>query len=430
VYQQKRQFAITFDFTIMTNKLYTLSLLVSLFIFSSNSLQAQTLQKVSNLPVGGGIQSLKQLNDSTAFVVIGKHIYKSADTAKTWTKIGEFFSNEPYEFRGLAVVSDQKIYSLSTRGGRLRYTHTGKAPWQEVTLPISRQGSDIQMLDENNGFAVLNGNSGGVNKPAIIKTTDGGLNWTFADTLPQTAYDSKIYFNSTQTGWVLNNNGIYQTKDGGTTWTLQVLDSFSPNAYNMSMLSTTKGFLCSGGNVYQTADGGSTWVKINHKFENPLDVAFKNDQTGYVVGRKNSKSNIYKTTDGGTTWNALTEGEWIERISIKDDVILLSGTNNNVWRLIDSTTSTNPTALPKYLQNIASVFPNPFSENYIDIELKQAVNHVTIIDVTGKVILDENQNFSMGKNRIVLPTHVSPGIYYIILTDTDNYNHLIKAIKN
>lgn len=406
----------------------TIALALGCIVCSFRTAHAQRLEKVSNMPVGGGVQTLKLLNDSTVFVTIGKNIYKSTDTARTWELIGEFFSNEPYLFMGLAAVSDQKIYSLSTRGGRLRYTHTGKAPWQEITLPVSKRGSDIVMLDENNGVIVLNGNSGSVNQPDILTTSDGGMSWTHAATLPETAYDSKLYFFDKDRGWVLNDRGIYQTRNGGSTWELQVLDSFTRTATGMHMLSATKGFLCAGGELYATDNGGSSWTPVpGADFNAVHDVAFVSQSVGYAVGRRSSKSWVYKTTDGGNTWKEIVQGEWIEKIAIHNSVVLFTGTNNNVWRLYDEDSPVS--SVPTITFTPASVYPNPVRNSVLYMELKEAIRSVTVTDITGKQVFAENTLYPAGLHTLALPHSLMPGVYFVTLTSPGNRQQVIRLVK-
>jgi acid phosphatase type 7 len=69
------------------------------------------------------------------------------------------------------------------------------------------------------------------------------------------------------------------------------------------------------------------------------------------------------------------------------------------------------------------IYPNYIQANtsYLTIESSYAIStSIALIDVTGKIILNERVDLISGKNKQAIPTHLSKGIYFIKLT-TNTY---------
>lgn len=150
---------------------------------------------------------------------------------------------------------------------------------------------------DNTGFAV--GSRG-----TIIKTTNGGSNWTVLKSGTDNDLNS-VYFIDNKIGFAVGDNGtIIKTIDGGTTWSLLNSGTSDPLGYvqfndeNTGFALTT---FVEGGQVLKTTDGGITWTKWTEnsgkgRFSSGY---FINDKNGYIVGRDGI---IKKTTDGGASW--------------------------------------------------------------------------------------------------------------------------------
>ena len=165
-------------------------------------------------------------------------------------------------------------------------------------------GMDAVFFVGNTGYSV--GGSGQTNANVVLKTVDGGKNWTVR-CITDTQFYS-IFFTDSLTGCAVDYYGILQTTDGGATWT-RVFHNHSFSKYSFLhqiFFPDARTGYCVGGfdhfnPILKTSDGGKTWTDKTSAFNQPLyDVYFINADTGYVVGHAGT---ILKTNDGGNTWN-------------------------------------------------------------------------------------------------------------------------------
>ncbi|MBT8392211.1 MAG: T9SS type A sorting domain-containing protein [Ignavibacteriaceae bacterium] len=188
-------------------------------------------------------------------------VIKTTDGGITWDVS---FANQDGDVTSVFAVSNQKAYIIvnSPTFTRIRRTLSFGASWGTVyedTSPDARLNA-IHMFDEDKGFAVGNPVGG---QWVLLKTSDGGANWTSAGTLAQngseTGFINSMDWADDQTGWFGTNDGT----------------------------------------IYKTTDGGSTWQSSTTTFTNVVTVSFTDDQNGIASGDATDR-----TTDGGMTWTA------------------------------------------------------------------------------------------------------------------------------
>ncbi len=149
----------------------------------------------------------------------------------------------------------------------------------------------------------------------ILKTTDGGENWTPQVYLPSEWWIDIFFINET-TGYAVSYGGgrIIKTTDSGATWTT-VFHSTSANYHLKSVWFTDEnhGFAAGAdGLILTTSDAGSNWiVRPSGTTEQLNDVVFTNGQSGYIVGEHNI---LLKTTNGGVSWS--TSNPYIQPLAL------------------------------------------------------------------------------------------------------------------
>ena len=145
----------------------------------------------------------------------------------------------------------------------------------------------------------------------ILKTTNSGLNWFELKYFPNRSINS-IQFINQNYGWCAGYKGyqyISRTTDGGYNW----IDSDFSNINNFGQLSfanQNKGWICAtispstwGTYILKTTNGGVNWFTSFEDTYNshPNVTQFINENTGWVIGSHRS----YRTIDGGQNWNIL-----------------------------------------------------------------------------------------------------------------------------
>lgn len=114
----------------------------------------------------------------------------------------------------------------------------------------------INFVDNNLGFAVTN-------KSDVLKTVDGGNNWTALDTVTFAFQGlNSIDFVSASNGWMVGDD-IFNTIDGGLNWNLQTNPSGN-NLYDVFFSSNTVGYAVgTRGTILKTSNGGSAGIAEN-----------------------------------------------------------------------------------------------------------------------------------------------------------------------
>ena len=175
--------------------------------------------------------------------------------------------------------------------------------WYEVNSNVTETLTNIKFINDDIGYCIgLNG--------TIIKTIDGGENWTNISF--STQHFEQIYFLDTQTGFVTDDNTIYRTIDG--TNFVDVSSNFSINNYNLTSIKISfkelfgiikVGYVNTNDNTdafyktYKTFDFGNNWQEVNDDFTSGFYYIVDTD-TYYFVS-----FDINKTTNGGVSWETI-----------------------------------------------------------------------------------------------------------------------------
>jgi photosystem II stability/assembly factor-like uncharacterized protein len=216
-----------------------------------------------NTTINGGSVSVFFLNEKDGFVTsYTGGIYKTTDSAKTWTTLNS-----------------------------------------GTTLPIR----DIYFIDNNKGFAVGGlhscGGTGCVPPGGfILRTLDGGQNWTKIYTPANMIEISSIYFTNATTGFCAGDNMIFKTTDGGATWAATTLNNLGGLMLKISFADNQNAYItCTADKIVKTIDGGATWTVTSPNKGVVHYAASSAEGVTYVSGQ----GKILKTFNGGSNWTEL-----------------------------------------------------------------------------------------------------------------------------
>ena len=197
--------------------------------------------------------------------------------------------------------------------GTIIHTSDGGQNWNIQNTNTTNPIIDIYFLDNLTGWAL----SWEVNNPPygtyLLKTSDGGLNWTSDFFPPEDEYFRAIFFLNEQFG-LIGARQTYYTTDGGFSWNISLRDSdmvANFPFYQIKMLNDSLGFACGGvldnaGIIWKTTNGGRNW-KTNaispdeifeiYIFDSQNILALSGDpEYRFGVG-------LIKSSDGGDSWS-------------------------------------------------------------------------------------------------------------------------------
>ena len=209
-------------------------------------------------------------------------------------------------------------YAVGTSGTILKTTDGG-TNWSTQSSGTTNALNAVHFVDATTGYAV--GRSG-----TVLKTTDGGTNWSTQSS--GTAEDLwSVHFPvDATTGYTVGLSGtILKTTDGGTNWSSQSSGTTNNLRGVHFPSNATTGYAVGGsGTILKTIDGGTNWSPQSSGTALTLrGVHFPVDPTtGYAVG---ASGTIVKTADGGTNWSAQTSGTGNELASVHFPVDATTG---------------------------------------------------------------------------------------------------------
>ncbi|MCX6156553.1 MAG: T9SS type A sorting domain-containing protein [Ignavibacteriae bacterium] len=176
--------------------------------------------------------------------------------------------------------------------------------WIYQSLPAYYEVKDIKFFDANTGIIIL-----GSTNPGMLKTTNGGNNWTL--------FDTTVYYYGLQTidsvtmyayGQRTSIYRIKRTFDRGITW-----DSVSVSSARMfwdfSFVNKDTGWV-SGFNgdyvIWRTTNGGVTLVPQTGGIGNGAIFFLKQKVNGEYYGWQNNFDELWRTTNSGVNWFQVT----------------------------------------------------------------------------------------------------------------------------
>jgi len=273
----------------------------------------------------------------------------------------------------------EQVFPLGWNTRTLGKVATGTGVWTELNPKVPRVDYvGIDFINADTGWAC--GGSG-----AIIKTTNGGDDWTISET-PITNLLLKIHSYNGQVviatgfdgiilrsedggenfvevpsgvgsgtdlwgvqmlndtlGWVCGmNQTLLKTIDAGETWQ-QVFPGLNEHYWSLDFLSEQYGMIaCGGGKVLKTTDGGNNWTEIQAGDTRPLYTIDIIDSLHIAAAGEfgnefqyEGGKNLY-SSDGGETWTVNpdvptgNDANWIEFVDV--DTGYTINFNNGLWK--------------------------------------------------------------------------------------------------
>lgn len=230
-------------------------------------------------------------------------IYKSTDGGKTWTK--KTTASASVNIYDIQFTSKTAGYAVDAKGTVFSTTDAGET-WTSAKVPFQK----FSAVDGDSSALYIAGVAG-----AILRSDDKGKTWTPKYTAVVQNYLREIKFVDAKTGYACGGSAtssdslgyILKTTDGGANWTM-LANEFKSQVYTFEVITPTLWCAAGSGNgLYRSTNGGVNWTKITSPVTTAnmvfYSIVFAGKDTGYVAG---NSGNILKTIDGGQTWTKLT----------------------------------------------------------------------------------------------------------------------------
>lgn len=232
-------------------------------------------------------------------------------TSEFYSQVPDSTEEKPVQYRrGIELKEGYQSYDEKYAGKNLYEEkrslfplRDGTGVWTELNPRIPRVTYfGVHFINPDTGWVV--GNLG-----AIIKTIDGGENWTFSETNTTTlllkvhSFDGLVVIATGYDGIIL------RSTDGGETFT-QVVSGVGSGIdfWGVQMLNDTLGFVCGlSQTLLKTTDAGLSWQPVNTGLNQHYWALDFLDENFGIIACGGGK--ILKTTDGGDTWTEYQAGD-------------------------------------------------------------------------------------------------------------------------
>jgi len=253
--------------------------------------------------------------------------FKSTDGGISWSAINSGLAAIPVVSAAIDPQSSDMLYAGTGFSGVFRSTDKGKtwaASSSGIKLQYPSQAIATLAIDPQTAGTLYAGTSGdecGYGAGGVFKSVDAGMNWADTGLLsciaslvidpqnPSTIYAGTWY------------SGVVKSTDGGANWTQS--NSGLPNSYVSALALDVQnprtlyaGILLtkeSRSTLFKSTDGGGTWNSTALTVDRALillTIDVQNPGTVYVWSTPfvNNSGGLWKSIDGGTSWEDLSNG--------------------------------------------------------------------------------------------------------------------------
>jgi len=249
----------------------------------------------------------------TILLLITLLIHLSSSAQGTWEKI-----DVPTQQSLHSVYFTDSLYGWTVGDtGTIIHTNDGGENWVIQDSQTENNIYNVFFLNRDQGWAA-SWNFEGFFGTLILKTTDGGQNWTGYPYPEDNIFINCILYFDSLTGWMGGSpHAIVKTTDGGSSWAQAAVDT-TPLAFfpvlNIKFYDEDYGYASGGmfdiaGVTWSTSNGGEKWYPIDnadapadevhglHIFDSLTVLGSGGDPDfGYGVG-------MIRTADGGIDWS-------------------------------------------------------------------------------------------------------------------------------
>lgn len=236
-----------------------------------------------------------------------------ADAQGTWSRI----EVPTQQFLETVFFTDSLSGWASGDSGTIIHTSDGGTTWSLQNSGTKDEITSLFFLDSNRGWASAINYSVSPFGTLLLKTMNGGINWTGIQYPDSDIFITCILFRDSLNGWMGGRqNALVRTTDGGATWTQAVIDTsvlaFFP-VLSIKFYNDKYGYACGGsfdiaGVIWRTENGGDTWDAMDPSEAPPDEIhELHIFDSLHVIGAGGDPDygggvGMIRTSDGGLTW--------------------------------------------------------------------------------------------------------------------------------
>ncbi|MBC7524243.1 MAG: T9SS type A sorting domain-containing protein [Flavobacterium sp.] len=421
-----------------------------LFIFSTTTFAQLTWSPITTIPTdtnGQRYDDVFFLNENLGWAIKGYYssLYKTTDGGLTWIEqIPNGGLGGYYYFRNVEFI-DENIGFIGTLSSKFYKTIDGGTTWNLVTN-ISPNPQAICGMDAV-GTSTIYGCGAYFSPAYIIKSVDSGTTWQYINMSAYADALVEVLFIDENTGFASGNNAIgsiiIKTTDGGINWTnlyqgniagqyvwkLQILANTSNNTIfgSVESIAPVPNTTQIPGRMVKSVDGGLNWISKDVPDPDVQAIGFVDENHGWIGGHN---TGFYETLDGGDTWTNLSVGSNLNRILfLNDNLAYACGTT--IYKMTNSLYNTSFQEQNRLPLNVR-IAPNPIKDK-LNVEIDFRANDNLLLGLysqSGQLIkiLKKDLISNQGTKFYSFDFPYASGIYILNL-HTNTGRQSVKIIK-
>jgi len=245
------------------------------------------------------------------FILFSVHLFYTDSSAfDYWSEITAPVKTNYYH----CFFTDQNTGWISGDSGIIIKTTNGGISFDVYNTGITNKSESIFFVNNNTGWATaleVKPDSSEFPGTIILKTTNGGMNWTHTMYPDTNVYLPVITFTDPVNGFMGGyGSTIVYTTNAGVSWEKSFTDSvgFLYPVLSIKFLDQLTGYACGGiydfaGVVWKTSDRGRNWAKQVVGLEPFRDICILNSSKVFLSGGDfKFGASISETTNSGTNW--------------------------------------------------------------------------------------------------------------------------------
>ena len=245
--------------------------------------------------------------------------YNSKTSTGVWTELNPKVPRVNY--LGIDFIDSLTGWAVGANGAIIKTTNGGE-DWSIAETPVTNL---LLKIHSYNGQTVIATGYDGI----ILRSTDGGENFVQVTSGVGTGIDLwGVQMVNDTLGWVSGlNQTLLKTTDGGITWQ-SVIAGLNQHYWSLNFLNENFGMIaCGGGKILKTIDGGTNWLQLQTGDDRTLYTIDIIDSLHVAAAGERrleiqyeGGKNVY-SSDGGATWimnddiPTYTDANWIEFIN-------------------------------------------------------------------------------------------------------------------
>lgn len=253
---------------------------------------------------GGYFRSVAFNNANLGWVgSLSGRLYRTTNGGTNWIRVDTEIAPPPVGVCDISVIGNEIMYGSGKVSGptNIIKTTNGGISYENIDMgAYSNYQIGVWFLDANTGYAGAR-SSIITDGSVVLRTTDAGDSWSRVyKSFIQSEHVWNLWFVNSLTGYgtveryVPGNGAIVKTTNGGLNWIRIEVPATSTDLDPVTFINANTGWIAnhSGGTngIWQTTNGGVNWVNINvgSRIHGMYAV---NDSTVYACGR-----DVYKYT--------------------------------------------------------------------------------------------------------------------------------------